>query len=389
MVFVTFVIFVARHPHFSGGLAIVNGTPVPTPTNITYFKTPADLRKWFTANHAKAAELWVGYYKKSSGHASVTWPESVDEALCVGWIDGIRKAIDADRYTIRFTPRRETSIWSSVNIARMKVLTAGKRVLRRRRSPRGREQVRHLRVRAAARSARTAVRGTAAEEQGGVGVLRRAAAGLPQGDRLVDRQREEGRDAPGAAEDPHRGVRERKTAAMTSYVALLRGVNVGGNKMIAMAELRAMLDALGFEDAKTLLQSGNAVFRGAAKPSATLEALLEKETAKRLGLTCDYHVRTAAELQAAIDANPLKAQAKQDPSRLLVSFFKAPLDTAKVKAAQAAIAGPRSFAATAGLYVLSRRPGQLEGRRRRRQGPRRARRRSWNTVMKLAALSTA
>ena len=80
-------------------------------------------------NHRKAQELWVGYYKKGSGHPSITWPESVDEALCVGWIDGIRKTVDADRYTIRFTPRRQTSIWSAVNIARMKVLTAAKRVL--------------------------------------------------------------------------------------------------------------------------------------------------------------------------------------------------------------------------------------------------------------------
>jgi len=102
---------------------------VPTPSNVTYFKTPADLRKWFKKNHQKAEELWVGYYKKGSGHASVTWPESVDEALCVGWIDGIRKTIDAERYTIRFTPRRESSVWSAVNIARMKVLTAEGRVL--------------------------------------------------------------------------------------------------------------------------------------------------------------------------------------------------------------------------------------------------------------------
>jgi uncharacterized protein YdeI (YjbR/CyaY-like superfamily) len=102
---------------------------VPTPTNVTYFKTPADLRKWFKANHAKAEELWVGFYKKGSGHPSITWPESVDEALCAGWIDGIRKTVDGDRYVIRFTPRRETSIWSAVNIARMQVLTAGKRVL--------------------------------------------------------------------------------------------------------------------------------------------------------------------------------------------------------------------------------------------------------------------
>ena len=102
---------------------------MPTPTNVTYFKTPADFLKWFKANHTKADELWVGFYKKGSGHPSITWPESVDEALCAGWIDGIRKTIDADRYTIRFTPRRAGSIWSAVNIRRMKVLTDEKRVL--------------------------------------------------------------------------------------------------------------------------------------------------------------------------------------------------------------------------------------------------------------------
>ena len=74
--------------------------------DVTYFRTPADLRKWFRANHAKAAELWVGFYKKDSGKPSITWPESVDEALCVGWIDGIRKSLGPDSYTIRFTPRR-------------------------------------------------------------------------------------------------------------------------------------------------------------------------------------------------------------------------------------------------------------------------------------------
>jgi len=102
---------------------------VPTPSNVTYFKTPADLRKWFKKNHQKAEELWVGYYKKGSGHASVTWPESVDEALCVGWIDGIRKSVDADRYVIRFTPRRKGSIWSAVNMRRIKALIEEERVL--------------------------------------------------------------------------------------------------------------------------------------------------------------------------------------------------------------------------------------------------------------------
>jgi uncharacterized protein YdeI (YjbR/CyaY-like superfamily) len=101
---------------------------MPTPTNVTYFRSPAELRKWLRANHATAGELWVGFYKRDTGKPSITWPESVDEALCVGWIDGIRKSLGAESYTIRFTPRRKGSIWSAVNIARMKVLTAEKRV---------------------------------------------------------------------------------------------------------------------------------------------------------------------------------------------------------------------------------------------------------------------
>jgi len=89
---------------------------------ITYFRSPADLRAWFDQHHQIAKELWVGYHKKSSGEPSVTWPESVDEALCFGWIDGIRKSVDETRYTIRFTPRRLGSIWSAVNIARVLAL---------------------------------------------------------------------------------------------------------------------------------------------------------------------------------------------------------------------------------------------------------------------------
>jgi uncharacterized protein YdeI (YjbR/CyaY-like superfamily) len=107
---------------------------MPTPTDVTYFRSPADLRKWFRANHATAGELWVGFYKKDSGRASVTWPESVDEALCVGWIDGIRKSLGGESYTIRFTPRRKGSIWSAVNITRVSVLTAERRM-----RPMGRE----------------------------------------------------------------------------------------------------------------------------------------------------------------------------------------------------------------------------------------------------------
>jgi len=88
----------------------------------TFFKSPADFRKWFEKNHAKAQELLVGFYKKGSGKPSITWPESVDQALCFGWIDGIRKSIDDISYTIRFTPRKPRSIWSAINIKRVEEL---------------------------------------------------------------------------------------------------------------------------------------------------------------------------------------------------------------------------------------------------------------------------
>ncbi len=89
----------------------------------TFFKNPAEWRQWLNENHNKVEELWLGYYKKNSGKANYTWSESVDEALCYGWIDGLRKSIDEDSYMIRFTPRRPTSIWSAVNIKKVEVLT--------------------------------------------------------------------------------------------------------------------------------------------------------------------------------------------------------------------------------------------------------------------------
>ena len=79
-------------------------------------------------HHSTAAELWVGFYKVGCGKPSMTWPESVDEALCFGWIDGVRKSIDAERYMIRFTPRKPVSIWSNVNIAKVEKLLAGGRM---------------------------------------------------------------------------------------------------------------------------------------------------------------------------------------------------------------------------------------------------------------------
>lgn len=88
-----------------------------------FFSTPKAFREWLKANHSISPEQWVGFYRKATGRPSITWPESVDEALCVGWIDGLRKTIDAESYMIRFTPRKKTSNWSAVNIGRVKELT--------------------------------------------------------------------------------------------------------------------------------------------------------------------------------------------------------------------------------------------------------------------------
>jgi len=87
-----------------------------------FFKTGDEFRKWLSKNHKKETELLVGFYKVGSGKPSMTWSESVDEALCFGWIDGVRKSMDDKRYTIRFTPRKPTSIWSAVNIKKMEEL---------------------------------------------------------------------------------------------------------------------------------------------------------------------------------------------------------------------------------------------------------------------------
>jgi len=88
----------------------------------TFFATPAELRQWLDRNHATATELLVGFYKRGSGKASITWQELVDEELCFGWIDGVRQGIDEVRYSNRITPRKPRSTWSAVNIARAQEL---------------------------------------------------------------------------------------------------------------------------------------------------------------------------------------------------------------------------------------------------------------------------
>ncbi|MFM9947305.1 MAG: YdeI/OmpD-associated family protein [Saprospiraceae bacterium] len=89
----------------------------------TFFKNQAEFRAWLAENHQKETDLLVGFYKIGSGKLNMTWSQSVDEALCFGWIDGVRRSIDHDSYCIRFTPRRPNSIWSTVNIQKIENLT--------------------------------------------------------------------------------------------------------------------------------------------------------------------------------------------------------------------------------------------------------------------------
>jgi uncharacterized protein (DUF1697 family) len=178
---------------------------------------------------------------------------------------------------------------------------------------------------------------------------------------------------------------------MTTYIGLLRGINLAGNKMVAMAELRALVAKLGFSDVKTLLQSGNVVFCGSPKAPAKVEAQLEAAIEKRFGFSVECHVRTVDEWSAVIDGNPFRSEAKKDPGHLLVSCFKAPLDKANVKALQEAIAALRApevlKADGRHLYMFfpdgvgNSKVNRIIDRKLAALGTAR----NWNTVLKLAA----
>jgi uncharacterized protein YdeI (YjbR/CyaY-like superfamily) len=90
----------------------------------TFFASDREFRQWLEANHRTATEIWVGFFKKETGRPTMTWPESVRQALCYGWIDGIRKRLDDESYTIRFSPRKPGSIWSAVNVRHVQELMA-------------------------------------------------------------------------------------------------------------------------------------------------------------------------------------------------------------------------------------------------------------------------
>jgi len=97
-------------------------------TRPVFFPSPAEFRSWLRKHHATRTELWVGFWKEATGKPSMTWPESVDEALCYGWIDGTRRSHDREGYVIRFTPRRPGSAWSAINLRKMKELEAAGRM---------------------------------------------------------------------------------------------------------------------------------------------------------------------------------------------------------------------------------------------------------------------
>lgn len=126
---------------------------------------------------------------------------------------------------------------------------------------------------------------------------------------------------------------------MPAFITVLRAINIGAHNRIKMADLRAMLEKIGLEDAQTLLVSGNAVFRSTATSSAKLEQLLEQASTKHLGVTTDYFVRSAKEWQAIIDANPFPEEAKSDPGHLLMMCLREAPSAAAVTALQAAIRG--------------------------------------------------
>jgi uncharacterized protein (DUF1697 family) len=178
---------------------------------------------------------------------------------------------------------------------------------------------------------------------------------------------------------------------MTIQIALLRGVNVGGHKAVAMADLRNLLTELGFGGARSILQSGNLVFRCDARTGADLESLLETEAEKRLGLRADFLIRSVEEWRKVVARNPFPKEAERDPGNLVVMFLKSAANVKDVKAIQAAIAGSEIIRADGRhLYIVY--PDGI-GRTRltnvfleKKLGIR-GTARNWNTVLKLAAVA--
>lgn len=178
--------------------------------------------------------------------------------------------------------------------------------------------------------------------------------------------------------------------ALTIRIALIRGVNVGGHQPVAMSDLRDFLADLGFKGARSLLQSGNMVFRCGALTGAGLERLLEAEAEQRLGLRCDFLVRSAKQWREVVARNPFPNDAERDPSHLVVMFLKAPVNAKDVTAVQAQIAGPEKIRGDGReVYIVypdgigkSRLTNALLETKLGIRGTAR----NWNTVLKIAAM---
>lgn len=177
---------------------------------------------------------------------------------------------------------------------------------------------------------------------------------------------------------------------MATYIALLRGINVGGRKPVAMSDLRGLLEELDYSDVRTLLQTGNLVFAGGARSGGALERLLETEAAKRLDLETTFLVRTAKEWREVIEKNPFREEAKSDPSHLVVAFLRDAPQAGAVRSLQAAISGPEIVRAQGKqLYIVYPAGiGRSKFTNKLIEGTldTRATGRNWNTVLKLAAL---
>jgi uncharacterized protein (DUF1697 family) len=180
---------------------------------------------------------------------------------------------------------------------------------------------------------------------------------------------------------------------MTTYIALLRAVNVAGRNMVSMGDLRAFLEAIGMREPRTLLQSGNAIFQSTATSSASVERKLETEAAKRLGMKTRFFVRSAKEWSAAIAANPFPAEARNDPGHLLLLCLERAPERANVTALQKAIQG-REVVKASGPHLYAVYPDGV-GRSKltnaviEKHLGTATTGRNWNTVLKLGTLAEA
>jgi len=179
---------------------------------------------------------------------------------------------------------------------------------------------------------------------------------------------------------------------MTTYIALLRAVNLAGINRVAMGDLRDMCATLGLQDACTLLQSGNVVFRSAVSSVEKLERMLQDAAAKELSVSTDFFVRTAAEWKAVIAANPFPDEAKRDPGRLIVMALKDAPARGAVAALQSAIKGREVVRAKGREAFITYPDGQgrskLTNALIEQKLGTRGTARNWNTVLKLAVLAS-